>query len=97
MPQPAQKRRSARIPVPSPDYRLAALDNEILLYHPTRTRMLHLNASASVVWQLCDGRRTIADITTLLQEAFPGDPEGVGRDVEAALGELEAEDAVRFA
>ena len=62
---------SSHRPVPAADYQLETLDNEILLYHPGRTQTLYLNPAASLIWQLCDGRRSIGDITALVAESFP--------------------------
>ena len=87
---------SSRTPRPAPDYRLARLDEEILLYHPTKTKTLHLDKTASLIWRLCDGRRTVSEITEMLQEAFPDAAATIGDDVKATLRDLETEGAVEF-
>jgi hypothetical protein len=53
-----------------PDYRLEQLDGELLLYHPSRTTIMYCNASAHLVWQLCDGQRTVEEMATLLSAAY---------------------------
>ncbi|MGE4055263.1 MAG: PqqD family protein, partial [Vicinamibacterales bacterium] len=60
-----------RIPSRVEHFSLERLDNEILLYHPGLTKAIHLNETAALVWELCDGQRSIAEIGTLLGEAFP--------------------------
>jgi len=57
-------------PRPQPDYRLEKLDDELLLYHPSRTTIMYCNAAASLIWQLCDGQRTGQEIADLLSAAY---------------------------
>lgn len=58
-------------PKPGSDYYLELIDNELLLYHLSRTTILYCNQTASLVWQLCDGQRTVQEITALLGVAYP--------------------------
>ena len=55
---------SVNKPRRKPDYRLEAIDNELLLYHPAETKILYCNETASLIWQLCDGQRTLQEITS---------------------------------
>ena len=80
----------------STDYRLATLDNEILLYHPGRTTVLYLNETASLIWKLCDGSRTTVEITEILEEAFPGQTGQIGDEVTATLRTFVEQDAMEF-
>ena len=66
-------------------YRLEELDGELLLYHPAQTTILYCNPSASVIWQLCDGERTIEEISILLAAAFEQNLETITTDVESTL------------
>ena len=68
-----------------PDYRLELLDDEIVLYHPTDTRMLYFNQTASLIWQLCDGERSVEQITALLAAAYPEAETDIPADVQATL------------
>ena len=85
-------------PRKKPDYHVETLDNEILLYLPVNTKALHLNEAASLIWTLCDGTRTSAEIVEILSEAFPEQAATIGAEVEATLrdfveqGALEPED-----
>lgn len=86
-----------RIPVPVPLFRLEPLDGQLLLYHPGLTRTVHLNEEASLVWRLCDGRRSNQEIVRLLQETYPEEAHRIADDVEATLRRLEHEGAIEFA
>jgi hypothetical protein len=72
-------------PRQKPDYRLEQLDDELLLYHPSDTRILYLNPSASLIWGLMDGYRSVAEITRLLQEAYPEAGDEIAADVQETL------------
>jgi hypothetical protein len=41
---------------------------ELVLYDQRRHKAHHLNRTAALVWQHCDGDRTVADLARLLQE-----------------------------
>ena len=76
-------------------YAIEQLDSEVLLYDPRRTAVIYLNATALLVWQLCDGRRSSADIVDLLAAAFHDSPQ-VPVDVAAALALLSGQGVLTF-
>ena len=78
------------------DYRLEALDGELLLYHPAQTKVLYCNETASLIWKLCDGQHTANEIVVLLAEAFPEAMNTIRGDTEAALQRLQEHGAVEF-
>ena len=53
--------RSARLVVKE-------LDGELLVYDLDRDRAHCLNESAALIWQLCDGRTTLAEISSKLEK-----------------------------
>jgi hypothetical protein len=55
---------------PSKGVELTEMEGEGILYSHEQTKMLYLNDSALVVWQLCDGHRTVAEIVDLLASEF---------------------------
>lgn len=50
---------------------LQELDDEVLLYDPRQTRAVYMNATATLIWGLCDGSNSVAEIVRLLEESFP--------------------------
>jgi hypothetical protein len=88
---------SARIPRQISSFRLERLDDDLLLYHPGLTKTVHLNETASLIWQLCDGVRSVEDIATLLQESFPNEAAQIAADIETTLSRLADEGAIEFA
>jgi hypothetical protein len=77
-----------------PDYRLEMIDNELLLFHPTHEKILYCNETASLIWQLCDGRRTVQEITDLLSAAYPEAADVITGEVQATLDAFLAHHAI---
>lgn len=61
---------------------------------PDQTRIHHLNASASAVLLLCDGRNSVDDIANVLNESY-GLDEAPVRDVEEIISEFRDAGLVR--
>ena len=72
------------------------MNSEILLYHPVKTKTVYLNATASLVWRLCDGQRTTPDIVELLKDAFPNGSAVIADEVEWTLDELARQNVIEF-
>jgi hypothetical protein len=60
-----------RRPCPLSNVYPETLDGEIVMLSPTGSDILHLNESSALIWRLCDGQRSVDDITGLLQAAYP--------------------------
>ncbi|MBI5789659.1 MAG: PqqD family protein [Candidatus Schekmanbacteria bacterium] len=61
------------------------IGRENMLYNPENKSVLVLNASAALVWGMCDGRHTIPDIKRNLETACLV-PEAV--NLESDIGEI---------
>lgn len=72
------------------------LDDELLLFHAERTRILALNSAASLIWSLCDGERRLCEVECLLMEAYPESSSEIPGDVEKAVSELMNEGALEL-
>ena len=46
------------------------MDDEVLVYDPVVDRTHRLNVSATLIWELCDGTRSLEDIARVLTEQF---------------------------
>ena len=78
-------------------FQIEQIDGETLLYQNQLKRMIYLNESASLVWHLCDGQRSVADIIGVLIDCYPGDEDAVRTDVLQAVNTLVLEGALHFA
>ena len=83
-------------PFCNPEYRLEEMDNEVLLFNPQNLVVLYLNESASIIWQLCDGQRTIQQIGELITEAYPEAAADILEDVQGTIKLFKDHGAVSF-
>ena len=60
-------------------------DRECLLYSPARDQATALNASATEIWQLCDGSSSIGAIARTLAERYRVDEKLLLGDITAAV------------
>jgi hypothetical protein len=73
------------IPFRKDGFRLEEMDNELLLFNPDNLEVLYLNPTARLVWEMCDGQRTLQQITDLLCEAYPEAAQAIPNDVQETL------------
>ncbi|WP_161883200.1 PqqD family protein [Deinococcus alpinitundrae] len=66
---------------------VTALDDELVLMHPTSNQMFSLNPSGRLVWQALP--RTEAALAGLLTAQYDLSPEQAGQDVHALLLDLQ--------
>lgn len=70
------------------------MEGENLLYRLGGHKAIHLNDTATVIWKLCDGSRTVEDIIALLAREYPGAEATVAADVREAIELLVREGAM---
>jgi hypothetical protein len=74
-----------------------AADGECLLYDPARDQASALNRTATEIWRLCDGTRSIAAIARVLGERYGVDQGALLEDVLLAVSDFRARGLVRLA
>lgn len=79
-----------------PGYRLEELDGDFVIYHPQGNKIFHCNATASLIWNLCDGLRTKEEIKKLLKESYPEAADSIDDDVDEVLDLFLEHDAVEL-
>ena len=70
------------------DCLLEDMDGEMLLYNPENATTLHLNGPSIVVWELCDGKRSVQDIIDMVMEAYPDQSDQISNDVQSVIKDL---------
>ena len=70
------------------------MEGENLLYRLGGHKAIHLNETATVIWKLCDGSRTVQEIIDLLKKEYPGSEPVVATDVREAIELLVSEGAL---
>ena len=95
------KRTSGRhlawlIPARREGVREARVLDQVVVELPGDQDALSLNASASAIWELIDGQRTITDITMSLQQQFGMPEDSLFQDVNAAMEYLAGQGAIKL-
>ena len=72
----------------NPAFHMEILDGEALLYSSQHTRVVSLNQTAYVIWEMCDGQKSLEFIIKVLCEAFPESAQNIPQDVNQALSLL---------
>jgi coenzyme PQQ biosynthesis protein PqqD len=80
-----------------PDYLLERIDNEITVYHPTLTTSFFLNETGALIWALCDGTRSVAEIIRSLGDLYPESREQIATDVTDLVTALVTRDIAELA
>jgi len=78
----------------NPEIELESVGNDLLLYSPRNELILALNQTSALIWNLCDGTRTEAEIIRLLCTTYPDAATDIPAQVEEALARLVASQAL---
>ena len=82
------------IPKPVPGFQTQTLDGEVVLLNPASNVILHINQTGALIWQLCNGLRSVAEIVIILSEAYPESRGQIEADVPKIIYELAAQGAL---
>ena len=86
--------REILIPRPIEGFQIETLDDEIVLLHPTRNVIIYSNQTAALIWKLCDGTRTVGEITEILSAVYPEARDEIKIDVSATIQTLTSRGAL---
>ncbi len=53
----------------------------MVLLHPARNIIIYCNQTGALIWRLCDGTRTVDEITEILSAAYPEARDTIATDV----------------
>jgi hypothetical protein len=70
------------------DCLLEDMDGEVLVYNTVTAETLHLNGPSAIVWRMCDGERSTAEIIELVEQAFPDQLAQIAQDIENVVRDL---------
>lgn len=80
-----------------PECLLEDMDGELLLYNPKNATTLHLNGPSAIVWGLCNGENTVAQMIDIVSEAYPDQAEQIAGDIVSVIKELSEQEALALA
>lgn len=66
------------------------------LYNRDTMTLVHLNESAAVIWQLCDGQRTVEQMIAVLRSAYPEQSDRLESEIRDTIREFAAQNIVSF-
>jgi hypothetical protein len=72
------------------------MEGESLIYQRATKQGIYLNETATVIWRLCDGTRSIDAIIGALAELYPDVASDIASDVRATIDRLVELGAVKF-
>ncbi len=64
------------------------------MLHPEKRAIIHINQTGALIWQLCNGFRSVDEIITLLSEAYPEARQEIAVDVPQTVELLAAQGAL---
>ena len=85
-----------RVPRQVEGFTLEQFDNEILLFNVAKDETLYLNATAAMIWSLCDGEHKVSEMLELIASGYPDSAANVERDLYATLQNLSRHGAIEF-
>ena len=88
--------KSEVVPKQVSDIEIETFGDGVLLYHQTIREAVHLNNSAAVIWALCDGNNSVADIENILKNAYPEGKDSIQKDINFTLEKLQQNNAIEF-
>jgi hypothetical protein len=84
------------VPAHEDGLQLEEMAGESLLYSDVTNKTVYLNDTASAIWKLCDGTRSVEDLVALLREAYGDAEHNFEADVRGTIDELLAQGALRW-
>ena len=75
-------------PCPVEGFDLELQGDEGVIYHPVSQAIFYCNVTAALIFRLCDGARSLAEITAMLCKAYPEAGERLAREVEETVDKL---------
>ena len=74
-----------RLPRIRDDVAIVEIDGEAVLYEPRRIMLYHLNVTAAIIYQVCDGTGTVQQLAVDIAESFGVPLEQVEPEVHAIV------------
>ena len=64
------------------------VSDDLLLEIPNESKRLFLNASGKIIWELCDGNRSIDELASVLGQQFEVDIETMAEQIRQIVEQL---------
>lgn len=87
---------SGKYPTRSSRFQAELFDGEALLFNQAGSTVIHCNATALIIWELCNGTRSIDDMVQLLGAAYSDNTYNFHKDVSTTLLQLSDLNAIEW-
>jgi hypothetical protein len=77
-------------PLAREDLTVAEIDGEAVVFDPVPSKLHFLNHSAALIFGLCDGQTTIAEMSGAIAEAYDLDPHEVDGQIRPLLRQFQS-------
>ncbi|MCP4337732.1 MAG: PqqD family protein [Desulfobulbaceae bacterium] len=64
------------------------IDNEHIIYNPVSMEACQFNKTSAMIWELCDGKHSIQQISDILEEIFTEQNGDISGDVSSLVKSL---------
>ena len=81
--------------IKNPDFRLEELDGEAILYNSAAAKVMSLNQTSFLIWEMCNGDCTTETIIKALCDVYPESAAAIPADVEQAISLLSEHQAIK--
>jgi Coenzyme PQQ synthesis protein D (PqqD) len=72
----------------NPRFDFLQVEEESILYDTATHNVIYLDPSALVIWRLCDGERSVGEIASLIERAYPQQRDSIADDVRKTVDAL---------
>ena len=76
------------VPAQVAGFVLEELDGELLIFDSASGRIVEVNETAALIWQLCDGKRSLAELSELISATYPEAEETIKQDIPRVMQQL---------
>lgn len=80
--------KAENYPKRQPDVNVRAVEGEIVILDRQKGLIHQLNRTASYIWDRCDGKSTVAELSNQVAEVFDVDLQTAAKDVAATVWQL---------
>lgn len=77
------------------DLAVVELDHEAIVYDEDAGRLHHLNPTATMIFQMCDGTATVKELSADIADAYGLETSDVERQIRALLREFRKSDLLK--
>ncbi len=84
------------VPLQVGSFILEELDGQLMIFDEDSGRIVEVNQSAALLWQLCDGNHSLSELGDLIAAAYPNAAAEIRQDIPRIVQQLVALGVLRL-